>query len=287
MPQSNLLVGVLMMALAMLLLPTGDGVGKYLLGKTTYSPEFLSWSRFVVGVALLLPIAIARGWLKGLGLSFYLKQALRAALVMGAITLILNGLKTIEMSDAYGAFFIGPVVATVLARVLLRETVTVKEWTAVALGFTGVLLVVQPSFEMNVGVLWALAAGTCYGGLLVATRWAAGSGPPMAQLTAQLFFAMIFLMPLGLPDFLENGVQEPVLLGLQSLISAAANLLTLLAMARAPAAWLAPVVYLQILSATSLGWLVFGHQPGGYAAIGLVLILAAGLSRIPRKRAQT
>lgn len=284
MPKSNLLLGVAMMAVAMLMLPTGDGVGKYLLRETTYSPEFLSWSRFVLGAMILVPVALVRGWLKGLGVSFYLKQALRAALVLGAITLILNGLKTIELADAYGAFFIGPVVATILARILLRERVGIPEWTAVFLGFAGVLMVVQPSFEMNTGILWALAAGACYGSLLVATRWAAGSGPPFAQLTAQLVFAMLFLMPLGLPDLMEKGIQEPAMLGLQSLISAVANLLTLLALARAPTAWLAPVVYLQIISATTFGWLVFGHTPGSYALIGLILILAAGISRIPRDR---
>jgi len=242
----------------------------------------VSWSRFVLGVAILLPIALARGWFRGLGWSFYFKQAVRGALVLGAITLILNGLKTIEMADAYGAFFIGPVVATLLARLLLKERVTSKEWIAVALGFAGVLLVVQPSFTMNTGILWALGAGTCYGSFLVATRWSAGSGPPMAQLTAQLMFAALFLMPLGLPDLLEHGVQMPGLLGLQGLLSAAANLLSILALARAPAAWLAPVGYLQIISATSLGWLMFGHQPGGLAVLGLILILAAGVSRIPR-----
>lgn len=273
------------MATAMLLLPAGDAVGKYILGSSTYSPEFVSWSRFVFGITILLPIALVRGWFRGLEPGFYFKQAIRAALVLGAITLILNGLKTIALADAYGAFFIGPVVATLLARVLLAERVTPKEWIAVTLGFVGVLLVVQPSFSMNTGILWALGAGTCYGTYLVATRWAAGSGPPIAQLTAQLVFATIFLMPLGLPDLLEQGIQLPALLGLQGLLSAAANLLSILALARAPAAWLAPVVYIQIISATSLGWLMFGHQPSGLAVIGLLLILAAGASRIPRREA--
>lgn len=269
------------MTIGMIVLPLGDGIAKHLMATTSYSSGFLAWSRFMVGVAVVLPFAVATGAFAGLGLGFLYRQAIRGALVAGAIGMIITALETIPLADAFGAFFIGPALATVLAATVLRERVKPIEWLAVVLGFVGVLLVVRPSGDMNIGFLWGLAAGSSYGGFLVATRWAAGSGPAAAQLAGQLCFGLLFLAPFGASELVSHGIEAPGLLLLMGCISLTSNLFSILALGRARAAFLAPVVYVQILSATIAGWLIFGQFIDPVGLLGLALIVAAGISRIP------
>jgi len=272
----------------MLLLPLGDAVAKFLTTTTPYDAGFLAWSRFVVGCVIVIPIALLMHGFRDMSLRFLLQQALRGLLVGGAITFIINAVRTTTLADTYGGFFIGPALATVLASYFLRERVRGIEWIAVILGFIGVTLVVRPSFAMNLGLLYALAAGCCYAGFLVATRWTAGSAPPMMQLAAQLFFSLIIFAPLGVDDLRNIGVIAREDLLLMGIVSALANLLAIIALSRAPATFLAPVVYVQILSASALSSFFFEDPIDAIAKVGLVIILLAGLTRIPiRRREQT
>ena len=272
------------MALAMVLLPAGDAIAKHLTALTAYGAGFLAWSRFVVGLALVAPVAAAGGQLRGLDAMFLVRQALRGGLVASAITCVINAVKTAPLADVYGAFFVGPTAAIVLARLLLHEPVRPREWAAVLLGFAGVVLVVRPTGTVSPGLLWALGAGLSFGGFLVATRWAAGTAPPMAQLTGQLFFGFAFLLPLGAGDLLRLGIEAPGWLIAMALSSALANLLQLFAVRHARAVVLAPVVYLQIVAATAFGWTLFGDRPDGWTFAGLAVILLAGMFRVPMLR---
>jgi drug/metabolite transporter (DMT)-like permease len=255
--------GIAIMALAMVLLPAGDAVAKHLTAITAYGAGFLGWSRFAVGLALVAPAAAAGGQMRGLGPMFLLRQAIRGALVAGAIVFVINAVETAPLADIYGAFFVGPTAAILLARLLLGEPVRPPEWVAVLLGFAGVLLIVRPTGSVSPGLLWALASGLSFGGFLVATRWAAGTAPPLAQLTGQLFFGFLFLLPLGIGDLLRIGVEAPGWLIAMALSSALANLLQLLAVRHAGAVVLAPVIYLQLVAAMALGWALFGDRPAG------------------------
>ena len=61
----SILVGVALMAVAMILLPTGDAIAKFVGASSTYGPEFLAWSRFAIGTTLLLPVMLASGAFRG------------------------------------------------------------------------------------------------------------------------------------------------------------------------------------------------------------------------------
>ncbi len=277
---SNTARALLMMVAAMLLIPVGDAFAKAIAAEHGYSGAALAWARFAVGLALLAPYALAVDLFRGLGRFFYAAQLLRGALLSAVIAFIIEGARTAPLADVFGAFFIGPAIATALARLLLRETVTPLDWAAVSAGFLGVALVVKPGGEIQPGLLWALAAGLCYGGFLTATRWTAGSGPPMAQLVGQLGVGTLVLAPFAVSDFLEIGVAAPGLFLGSGVSSALANLLAILAFREARAALLNPLVYCQLFSAALLSWTVFGDAPDLLTGLGLAVIAAAGLSRI-------
>ncbi|MEM7179256.1 MAG: DMT family transporter [Pseudomonadota bacterium] len=269
------------MAVGMMLLPVGDAISKYLTQVTLYTGIFLAWSRFMVGAVLAAPYAAATGAFRGLGRDFVFRQTVRGGLIASTVACILQAVTHAPLADVYGAFFIGPSLATILAVVVLKERVRWPEWTAVLLGFIGVLMIVQPGERVGVGLLWAVAAGCCYGMYMVATRWAATSGPPMAQLAGQLIVASICLAPLGARELFAYGIVEGQWILLAALTSAAANLLQIIAFRHAGAAYLAPIVYMQIVSATTLSWVVFGDQLDLWAKIGICVILSSALFKVP------
>jgi drug/metabolite transporter (DMT)-like permease len=137
---------------------------------------------------------------------------------------------------------------------------------------------------MEAGTLYALGAGCCYGGYLTATRWTAATAPPVMALFSQLMVGTALLAPAGLPELARFGVVEPALLCLLALPSMVANLLAILAYRFSRASALAPLVYVQILSATAIGYWVFADLPDAVAATGLGLIMGSGLLMLWRSR---
>jgi len=246
------------MAMGMIFIPIGDGIAKHIQNST--EPPTPKHSRF------------------------WLKQCIRGLLIAATVHLIVTAVGLSPIADVFGAFFIGPGVSVILAQWFLNARANLLDWVAVLLGFIGVLMVVQPTGAIGPGIPWALAAGCCYGSFLVATRWAAGSGPPLAQLAAQFSVAAVCLTPLGLPELLTYGLLMPGWVLASALLSGTANLFSIIALSRADNAVLAPIVYVQVVSATVVGFVVFNEIPNQLTAVGLTLIIATGVLQALKRR---
>jgi len=280
MPKSSLWLAIGCMALGMIFIPMGDGIAKHLQSISDYQPAMLSWSRFAIGACLVLPWALATHKLPPLtqvNKPFWIRQSVRGVLIAAAVTLIVTAVGLSPIADVFGAFFIGPGISVILAHFCLSVRAKRTDWIAVIAGFIGVLMVVQPTGVISPGIPFALASGCCYGAFLVATRWAAGSGPPIAQLAAQLTIASLVLLPMGLPGFFETGFVFPGWVIASAAFSGSANLLSILALSKLGNAVLAPVVYLQVVAASVIGFLAFGDIPNQLTAFGLLLIVATGV----------
>ncbi|MGB3553125.1 MAG: DMT family transporter [Jannaschia sp.] len=276
------LVGsVALMFVAMSLIPVGDTAGKILTSQYGVAPFFVAFSRFAVGAALILAIlggrvhwALYRDW----------RIWVRAGLIAAGIACILTALRTEPIATVFGAFFVGPIFSYVLSVLFLRERVTVGQTVLLAGGFCGVLLVVRPGFGMSPGLVYAVAAGLFYGAFLTMSRWLAGIAPPRQLMLTQTVLGTILLAPLGLVEVPTWGPAVGGLVVLSGLASASGNLLLVLAYRRTDATVLAPFVYFQLLSATVLGWTVFGTFPDAPALTGLAILIAAGVGTVLLRR---
>jgi len=289
-----LLVAIGFMVLGMVLIPVGDAIAKLLSNSTNYSAPFLAWARFSLGAFMLMPVALLNRSTSKLSTVFYAKQSVRGVLIALTVVTIIKAVSISPIAEVFGCFFIGPILSVILSVLLLGERARPTEWFSVMFGFAGVLLVVQPAFigfsspqitptEVNVdraGLYWALLAGVFYGLFLVATRWAAGMGEPLAQVTMQFFIAALVLAPFAMADLKDYGVMSLPLLTTMALTSVLANYFSIQALARAKAAALAPVVYMQVVAATLLGIVLFDESQGFIAGLGLAIIVLSGLFRI-------
>ena len=289
-----------LMVLGMILIPVGDSIAKYVLNVTPYSPQFVAWVRFLIGGLVVLPFALRGTTFNWLDVHFLKKQLLRAVLIVLTVVTIIKAVGLSPIADVFGAFFVGPILSVVLSSLVLRERATWLEWASVVIGFVGVLLVVQPAVitqfttlsEENIfgqtqtsklGVYCALLAGIFYGSFLTATRWAATSGPPMVQVAVQFLLAALILTPFGLYELFQTGVHQPELLLANGVTSVVANLLSILALARARPATLAPVVYMQVVAATFIGVFVFQETLSVLATLGISIIIFSGVLRFDFK----
>jgi len=261
---------------AMLLIPGGDAAGKILTAHLGVSPLFVAWSRFLIGMIVFIPIVgrfDARLFLDW-------RIWLRAAFITGGIASILAALRTEPIANVFAIFFVGPILSYFASGLLLGERLERKRTSLLLLGFCGVLLVVRPGPDMGIGALFALLAGLCYGSYLTASRWLSERARPLEMLLSQLVIGTLFLTPMGLmniPNYASSLVM-PILIS--ALGSAVGNYFLVMAYRRSEASRLAPFIYLQLISATVFGALIFNTWPDALGFTGIALLLLSGFATL-------
>jgi len=265
----------MLMIAAMLSIPTIDGIAKYL--SSDYSPLYISWARYIIASALIVPI----GFIKfggnpfprnNLGTHFF-----RTACLMAAMTFYYLALADIPMATATAAFFVSPIVATLLAVLFFGESLTNAKMVSLALGLIGVLIIARPTTTIEPGILLALAAGVTFAVYMVATRIASKHSDPIRTLTFQCVVGSLMLTPFAIYawDLPSSDVWHWFFaMGVISIVS---HFLSIAAFQYAETSTLAPLVYLEVVASVLIGYYVFGDVPGILMAVGASLIIAGGL----------
>jgi len=280
---NDVLKGSLLMICAAMLIPLGDAVAKFAHLTFGVPISFMAWSRFALGAVLLAPFALKRRI--GFGELTRWPVLLRGATISATVWFILKAVSTEPIANVYGAFFIAPILSFGLAVVLLGERPSRVRVLLTCLGFVGVLLVVRPGIGLSTGMGFALLSGVFYALYLTANRWLAGTHRGMAMLWAQLIVGGLVMAPFGMS---MDGAVWSAGLALCVLISAStsafANLMIVEGYRLAEATRLAPLVYVQLIAATSYGVLFFGTFPDAIALFGLGLLIASGFAALTLKR---
>ncbi len=275
MESSNNLKAIAIMCLGMLFIPLGDTAGKLLTDNAGVAPAFVAWSRFALG-AVMIYLAF---W--GRGFDFTVlgdwRVWLRAGFITGGISCILTALKTEPIANVFAAFFVGPILSYFVSAVLLKEQISRLRTVLLFAGFCGVLLVVKPGLYLSTGMAFALAAGMFYGAFLVASKWLSMLTKPRMLLLSHLLIGALVLTPWGIRAIPELSVEIGGLVLLSAFSSAFGNLMLIIANRMADASRLAPLVYVQLVAATLLGYAVFGDIPDMASMAGIFLLLSSGL----------
>jgi drug/metabolite transporter (DMT)-like permease len=265
------------MALSTFLVICGD-TGSKLLSDGGFSQLWVTWTRFAIATVVLLPLSgLKKSELRGL---LDWRVILRAALICGAISSILTAIKTEPMANTFGAFFISPIISYILSWLLLREKISWQRSTLLAISFIGVLIVVRPSGGVTFGITFGLLAGVFHGSYLTMTRWLVGTYRPRFLLISQLIIGAILMSPFAFSHVPSLTAPNIGFLMLSAFGSAFGNLMLVLTSRAIPGSLVAPLIYLQLISATFMGYMVFSQWPDAPTMIGLVVIVGAGLSSL-------
>lgn len=240
--------------------------------------EILFFRQF--GAALLVSAVI----LAGPGLSSVATRRLpahvvRAIVGLSAMAMTFNGIVALPLAEATTIGFTVPAFATILGALALREPTGRWRWTAVVIGFLGVLIVAQPGTDhfplRGAGFALAGAFGTACVTILLRQI-----GKTEAALTTVFWFSVLSLVPLSLlyvPIAQAHGGAGWAALAAVGILGGCAQIAMTTSLRLGPVSVVVPMDYSSLLWATLVGWMVFGTLPAAATWLGAPVIIASGL----------
>jgi drug/metabolite transporter (DMT)-like permease len=280
-PEHNVQRGLILVLLAMVILPGQDTIAKFLSG--TVSPGQVTWARFLMQTLLTLPFLLLAQGLAGLRPNRLWPNLVRGALIASSSFCFFLAISVMPLADAIAIFFVEPFILTLLSALVEKEPIGWRRLAAVAAGFVGVIIVVQPSWDVfgPVSLLPALAGLLFAIYVILNRRQSAYDTPLTMQFTAGLAAFIIASLVMALAPAFDWPMMQPsavggrelVLLLLMGIFGTGGHMLFVQGSRHAPSAVVAPLQYVEIVFAALLGYLVFGDFPrlDQWAGIGIIV----------------
>lgn len=275
-PRSQRMRGLLLLLVGTALIAVMDAVVKLM--SASLGTLQITWGRYATQAILLFLVIAPRQSLLRLRTRKLSLHLFRVGLLLASTVLFFGALRTMSLAEANAIAFTTPLMITVLSGAILGEIVGARRWIAVATGFAGVLLVVQPgSGIIGWAALLPLIAAVSSALYHVTTRVLARTEDPANTL---YFVALVGGLGLSMAmPFLWAPLTTQLLVGMVTVgtLGTVGHFFLIRAFQIVPAATLSPFLYVYLLWATALGWLIFGDVPGPATLLGAAIILGSGL----------
>lgn len=292
MNHDRILPGILLMLAFCVLAPLLDTASK--LATTTIPVGQITTARFLVQGALMLPVALLMQLPLRISGKTTALITLRAAFLIASTYGFVAGIQVMPIADALAIVFIEPFILLILGHLLFGNPVGPRRIIASLIGFAGAMLVIQPSIT-HYGTAALYPLGTAFSFafyMLITQAIATGMHPVTQQLHTSIAGSLICLPVMlwangsgitELDPVTPQGLNWLWLFGV-GFWAAASHMCMTVALKYAPASTLAPLHYLEIVTAVILGYLVFGDFPNALTWAGIAIIVASGLYVIHRER---
>lgn len=284
-PPDNVNLAIVMVCAFGLSVPFMDSAVKFL-GATMAAPQ-ITLARFFVQciligafLALISPASatrpdplwplIARGVVLSIGTAF-----------------LYAGFAAMPLVEAVAIYFLQPLILTGLSAAILKEDVGWRRWAAVTVGLAGAMLIIGPNVERigAAAIFPALAALFFAVAGLLTRRWASAASLPVFLLVTAATAATLLLGLLLVGWSLDVASLTPRMptmgeFGLLFFIGAGSTVSTMMltqAFRTAPASIIAPFLYVEVVGAAIVGYLIFADLPSQTTAIGAAMVVGAGL----------
>ncbi len=203
----------------------------------------------------------------------------RGMVSLAASLLIIWSLTVVPFAEAVVLISSAPIFTCFLSPLLLGERATAREWTAVAIGFLGAVLIVKPlGASFSLSSLLPLAAAMVLALQDLLTRYAVRTETGLSLLTATLLMTSLGGAAFGAVEgFAWPSASGWFLLIVAGACAACGFLTQILAFKVLTATELAPLRYTALIWALLLGWLLWSEFPDLMSLIGGVLVVIAGL----------
>jgi drug/metabolite transporter (DMT)-like permease len=222
-----------------------------------------------------------------------LRHVWRGLTALGSMFCNFSALARLPVVDATAISYLAPLLTVAMSAVFLKERVRFFRWSAVLIGFAGVMVMLVPQLHLAQSTAAATGAiGAAFG--LVATVFTAASTIQTRALTHTettssivIYFSVICamggLVTLPFGWIAPDALQFAALVG-TGLCGGLAHIFVTESYRLAPASLVAPFDYTSMLWALVLGFFIFGEIPSGYVFAGAGIITVAGLLVIWRER---
>jgi drug/metabolite transporter (DMT)-like permease len=201
-------------------------------------------------------------------------------------TFLLIAFSLMPLAAASAINFSAPLFATLVSALLLKEAVGLARWSALLVGFLGVLIVTRPGAEtFQIGALFALGNAVLYGSVTAAVR-----GMTATESTGTLTLYQLALLTGIFALFLPFGWITPTpadagWILLNGVTNAVGQYWWTRSIHLAPASAVMPFFYLSLVWASVLGFAIWGEVPTVSLVIGSAVVVASGLFLLWRETA--
>ena len=279
--RSARLAGIALMVLSIFLFSFGDAMGKFIVA--TYSVGQLLFLRACAALLLLSPIIwrqranfarLERPWL----------QLFRVVLSTLEVAAFFLATVYLPLADVVTYYLAGPIFVTAMSAIFLGEKVGWRRWSAILIGFCGVLIALRPSVQaISLPALIALGGSLSFATLMLITR-SLRATPAIVMASSQ--FVGTFLLGVGMSAFhwVPPTPGSLALFALAGCTSVAALFCVNRSLKLAPASVVVPYQYSMIVWAVIFGFVVFGDVPSLATIVGAAIIIGAGLYIFLRER---
>ncbi len=274
----RILKGVALRLLAIALLSTMSALVKYAETRGATLAETMFWRQFCA-LPLVLAFVMAGPGLGSLRTRRFRGHLARAAVGGVGMIFTFGAVVVLPLAEATTFQFTVPIFATILGATLLGERTGAQRWSAVLVGFVGVLIVAQPGSGGRIDL-----EGAAVG--LLAAAFVAMVSILLRQLrdepagTTVFYFTTLTLVPLSIAYAMDLRQHDAFTWGVLAsigLVGGAGQIALTASLRHAPVGAVVPMDYSGLVWATLYGWLLFGVLPTPMTWIGAPIIIASGL----------
>jgi drug/metabolite transporter (DMT)-like permease len=278
--------GIAAMMIAMLFFVGNDALMK--LARVSLETGQALFVRGLFALLMLtMAISLTGGW-RQLPLAFHRLALMRAGTESVVAALYISALSAMALADITSILMLTPLILTAFSVLFLHEKVGWRRWSAVIVGFIGILLVIRPGGQ--VAPLWAVAMA--FGSaVLVAVRDVMTRRMPVTIPSLMLTLTTTLgTMAGGIAMLAAGQSWQPLTAPVLAILAGAAllvligNFAIIEAFRDADISAVSPFRYSVILWAGILGFAMFGEVPTALSLIGVALVIASGLYTVHRER---
>ncbi len=280
--QSNLR-GVAFTLASTVIFASQDGLSKALAAE--HSPIFITMWRYWAFGAVCLFLLWRTGFAKGLSSGQPVLQIARGVTLALEICVAILAFHLIGLAETHAIFAFGPLLVVALSGPLLGEKVGWRRWSAIGIGFLGMMLIIRPGSEpLTYGMGVAILGMVMFAAYGIATRRVARTDAAMTSFYYTGIFGAVVMTMIG-PWFWS--VMTPVEMLMMATLCATGMLghyLLIKAFEAAEASAIQPFAYFQNVFSSMVGVIVFGEIISPWTIAGGAVVIGAGVFAFWRER---
>ena len=276
------------MAVTMLIFAIQDGISQYLARE--YNVFFIVMVRywFFAIFVIVLCSRQAGGLRRVVSTKQPFLQIFRGALLAFEVIVMITSFTLLGLIESHAVFSIYPLLVAALSGPVLKEYVGWKRWSAIFIGFVGVMIILKPTNNVfSLQAIIPLISALMFALYSLLTRYAARQDSTMTSFFWTGIIGAIVMSVVGNSYWTTLESIDWAWLGLLCILACLAHYLLIKCYEVSEASSLQPFAYLQLLFATMIGLWIFSENLETHLVIGALLVVLAGLFAFWRERQKT
>lgn len=286
--QNNIRLGIWLMCATTFVFAVQDGISRHLAAE--YNVFMIVMVRYWFFAAFVIAIAIrTQGSIKKAAATTQpILQITRGLLLATEICVMVFAFVKLGLVESHAIFACYPLLIAALSGPILGETVGWRRWIAIAIGFVGVLVILQPGFGVfSPFAVIPLTSAIMFAVYGLLTRYAARRDTAATSFFWTGVVGAVGMTCVGVWFWETMSSPDWIWMSALCVTGVTGHFLLIKTYEVAEASAVQPFAYLQLVFATAIGMSVFGEKIDTNVAIGACIVVAAGLFTLLRTRAVT